>query len=234
MQIYLARNNQQAGPYSLEEVNNMLAQQQVLLTDLAWHEGMLEWKPLGELTNGQLNYNPWNTASQTPAQKQPIFASLNQRLLAKILDLLLWFPMFALPSLFMDSVSKQKLILLQSKQINPEMQQQFLDLISPHAWQAMAVYVLVMLIIQAILLAKTGQSIGKKIVGIKIVDAYNYQAVPLTRIFLLRTVFFIILNFLTLPIITFIDAIFALGAKKQTLHDKIAKTIVIKQSKNNQ
>ncbi|MGS5758424.1 DUF4339 domain-containing protein, partial [Acinetobacter baumannii] len=38
MQIYLARNNQQAGPYTLEQLNQMLASQQVLLTDLAWHE----------------------------------------------------------------------------------------------------------------------------------------------------------------------------------------------------
>lgn len=37
MQIYLARNNQQAGPYTLEQLNQMLASQQVLLTDLAWH-----------------------------------------------------------------------------------------------------------------------------------------------------------------------------------------------------
>jgi len=54
MQIYLARNNQQAGPYTFEQLNQMLASQQVLLTDLAWHEGMTEWKALGELTQGKL------------------------------------------------------------------------------------------------------------------------------------------------------------------------------------
>ena len=58
MQIYLARNNQQAGPYTLEQLNQMLASQQVLLTDLAWHEGMTEWRALGELTQGKLVYQP--------------------------------------------------------------------------------------------------------------------------------------------------------------------------------
>ena len=58
MQIYLARNNQQAGPYTVEQVNQMLASQQILLTDLAWHEGMVEWKALGELTQGKLVYEP--------------------------------------------------------------------------------------------------------------------------------------------------------------------------------
>ncbi|MEK7738441.1 MAG: DUF4339 domain-containing protein, partial [Pseudomonadota bacterium] len=58
MQIYLARNNQQAGPYSIEQLNQMLASQQVLLTDLAWHQGLTEWKALGELTQGKLVYEP--------------------------------------------------------------------------------------------------------------------------------------------------------------------------------
>lgn len=58
MQIYLARNNQQAGPYTLEQLNQMLTSQQVLLTDLAWHQGMTEWKALGELTQGKLVYTP--------------------------------------------------------------------------------------------------------------------------------------------------------------------------------
>lgn len=58
MQIYLARNNVQAGPYSLEQVNDMLKSGEVLLTDLAWHEGMKDWEALGILTAGQLSYHP--------------------------------------------------------------------------------------------------------------------------------------------------------------------------------
>ena len=70
MQIYLARNNQQAGPYSLEQVNQMLASQQVLLTDLAWHEGMTEWITLGELTQGILVYEPVGYSTfNTPIKK---------------------------------------------------------------------------------------------------------------------------------------------------------------------
>lgn len=56
MQIYLARNNVQAGPYSLNELNSMLADGQVVLTDLAWHTGMDSWKTVGDMTNGQLFY----------------------------------------------------------------------------------------------------------------------------------------------------------------------------------
>ncbi|HEY4714293.1 MAG TPA: DUF4339 domain-containing protein, partial [Aquirhabdus sp.] len=53
MQIYLARNNEQAGPYTLEQVNAMLANKQIVLTDLAWHDGMTNWLPLGQLTGGK-------------------------------------------------------------------------------------------------------------------------------------------------------------------------------------
>ncbi len=113
MQIYLARNNQQAGPYTLEQVNQMLASQQILLTDLAWHEGMTEWKALGELTQGKLVYQPIgysvptiNTNTSTNETIRQIrvepkvheLASIPARALAKIIDLLLWLPIAAIPS----------------------------------------------------------------------------------------------------------------------------------------
>lgn len=116
MQIYLARNNQQAGPYTLEQLNQMLASQQVLLTDLAWHEGMTEWKALGELTQGKLVYQPTgysafsantNTSYNETIQhirvetKTHELASISSRALAKIIDLLLWLPIAAIPSFFL-------------------------------------------------------------------------------------------------------------------------------------
>src|SRR5690606_18644578 len=116
MQIYLARNNQQAGPYTLEQLNQMLASQQVLLTDLAWHQGMTEWKALGELTQGKFVYEPAgyvppvstpepNTTYQQPASV-PVepqarksaqteiaeLASIPARIFAKFVDVLLWIP----------------------------------------------------------------------------------------------------------------------------------------------
>ena len=123
MQIYLARNNQQAGPYTLEQVNQMLASQQILLTDLAWHEGMTEWKALGELTQGKLVYQPIgysvptiNTNTSTNETIRQIrvepkvheLASIPARALAKIIDLLLWLPIAAIPSLAQKSTTSLK------------------------------------------------------------------------------------------------------------------------------
>lgn len=239
MQIYLARNNQQAGPYTLEQINQMLANQQVLLTDLAWHQGMAEWKPLGELTQGKLIYQPQgyqeipNTFSPQDTHRIEVrkqnqaLASISKRAFAKIFDLMLWIPFFAIPSFMMDQAAKDRVLDLQRQTFNPQTQQQIFDLISPQAWQTMAIYLIIMLMIQAILLAKTGQSLGKRIMGIQIVDAQTSGKVNLTRIFLLRSVVFIILNFLSMPLITILDYAFALGKKRQTLHDLLAKTKVI-------
>ena len=58
MQIFLARNNVQAGPYSLEQLNIMLASSEVSLDDLIWHEGLDQWQRLGHLTNNQTVYSP--------------------------------------------------------------------------------------------------------------------------------------------------------------------------------
>jgi len=255
MQIYLARNNQQAGPYTLEQVNQMLASQQVLLTDLAWHEGMTEWKALGELTQGKLSYEPagYQSSPAQPVFNNPVIqkthvqnkpkvaekqASIGSRILAKVIDLMLWLPIAAIPSFFLTPTQMSELTRIQTQMQSADsttkaidLQNQFLALIPAEAWQAMLVYMLIMLVIQAVLLARTGQSIGKKLANIQIVDANTSGKVNLTRVFLLRSVLVILLTLTVVPFIAIIDALFALGQKRQTLHDMIAKTKVIKRTK---
>lgn len=58
MQIFLARNNVQAGPYTLDQLNIMLASGEVVLDDLMWHEGQDQWQRVGNLTNNQTYYRP--------------------------------------------------------------------------------------------------------------------------------------------------------------------------------
>lgn len=69
MKIYLARNNVQAGPYTLDELNTMLASGEVLLDDLVWHAPMSQWQRLGDLTDNQLHYQP--AQAQPVGQSQP-------------------------------------------------------------------------------------------------------------------------------------------------------------------
>lgn len=58
MKVYLARDGVQAGPYTLDELNRMLASGEVALTDLMWHSGMSQWQSVGQMTEGAYHYQP--------------------------------------------------------------------------------------------------------------------------------------------------------------------------------
>ena len=247
MQIYLARNNEQAGPYSLEQVNNMLANNQVILTDLVWHEGMKEWKPIGDLTQGQNIYQPNITvpfsAPITPItttvepvnfkkSASPTLAPINKRVLAKVIDfLLLWIPSSMIFGQFVTPEFVQKYQTIAGKAIMPtaQQQEQLLTLIGTLpsvAYYAVAGFVLAYFILQAFLLYKFGQTVGKKITGIMIVDDQTHEKTNITRSFLIRSVVFIILSYF-LFIISLVDFGFMFTKRNRTLHDRLAKTIVV-------
>ncbi len=46
MQIYVARNGEHLGQFSIEEINRKLGDGTLSLTDLGWHEGAAGWAPL--------------------------------------------------------------------------------------------------------------------------------------------------------------------------------------------
>lgn len=70
MQIYLARDKVQAGPYTLDEVNRMLASGEVWLDDLMWHAGMEQWQRIGDLTDNQMHYTPTSISQKINEPKQ--------------------------------------------------------------------------------------------------------------------------------------------------------------------
>ena len=49
MQLYISRDGEQNGPYSLKDVNACLKDSTLQPTDLACQEGMDEWVPLNEI-----------------------------------------------------------------------------------------------------------------------------------------------------------------------------------------
>jgi uncharacterized RDD family membrane protein YckC len=73
--------------------------------------------------------------------------------------------------------------------------------------------------------ARNGQTIAKKIVGIKVVRSDGSKA-SLGRIFWLRNVVNSLIGII--PLYTIIDLLFIFGEQRQCLHDKIADTIVVK------
>ena len=72
---------------------------------------------------------------------------------------------------------------------------------------------------------RNGQSLGKKIAGIKVVRS-DGAPISLGRIFWLRNVVNAIISIV--PLYSIVDVLFIFGESQQCLHDKIADTIVIK------
>jgi uncharacterized RDD family membrane protein YckC len=87
---------------------------------------------------------------------------------------------------------------------------------------------LAVLAIDLFLLARNGQTIGKKLLGIKVVRV-DESPVSLSRVFLLR---YVLNTFLTLipvagPLYSLVDALMIFSESRRTVHDRIADTIVI-------
>lgn len=84
-------------------------------------------------------------------------------------------------------------------------------------------------IIHGYLLSKYGQTVGKKIVGTRIVAKENGQILPLGKVFLLRILPISILS--QIPLIGgffgIADSLFIFRSDKRCLHDLIAGTIVV-------
>jgi len=49
MQIYIARQGRQTGPFTEEQTRDMLSSGSITTTDLAWTDGLSDWKPLHEI-----------------------------------------------------------------------------------------------------------------------------------------------------------------------------------------
>jgi hypothetical protein len=49
MEIYIAKNKTQMGPYDLEQITQMIQSGILVKHDLYWHEGMLDWTPVATL-----------------------------------------------------------------------------------------------------------------------------------------------------------------------------------------
>ena len=79
-------------------------------------------------------------------------------------------------------------------------------------------------------LVTRGQTVGKRLVGVRIVDAGTREVVPLVKSYGLR---FIVVQAITQvpfvgPILALVDPLFIFGERRRCLHDYLAGTIVVR------
>lgn len=280
MQVYLARNNVQAGPYSIEQLNSMLANGDVLQNDLIWHQGMDEWKTIAEVTNGQVTYYPdgfvptvtthleqqERTRTRTtvdelygnrpadsidkPVQEpHPVahvptkstmrknrakksaptyeLASPTTRILATLIDNIIMTAAFA-PIFFTIGMDKFTNV-MRSNTSAVEQARALTELIPSHIANIVVVLMLAMFFVQVMLLIRRGQTIGKLITGLRILDKQSKKLPSITNIVLIRSIITYIAYSLPFGIIIIgLDILTMLTNKdKQSIHDKFAKTVVV-------
>ena len=255
MQIYLARNNEQAGPYTLEQVNAMLSNKQIVLTDLAWHEGMVNWLPLGQLTGGKLIYNPnqqkttpimtpFKTTLSSAADTETLangatLAPVGRRLGAALIDYLLlnlmiglaFFSTMSLESLTKLNATFTNELEILSKSAKPDTTQilkTMMASIPESTMVAVGLVVLILTLLQVWLIASRGQTIGKMLLKIKIVDEMSGQKSTFLRSVMLRSVLVKYIGYnIVGSLLFFVDLAFLFTKQNRTLHDRLAKTLVI-------
>lgn len=281
MQIFLARNQVQAGPYTLEELNKMLTAGQVELSDLMWHVGMEQWRQVGEMTNGQFYYNPNTSTPATPVSKRVSvadlygnkepestqssantnptptnfpannkssvqknlrvspsganltnqIASIGNRVLAVLLDFLLLMACY-IPFL---SGLNYDLTKISATAGDVEKMTQLAQSVPEHLSSLTSVMFLVLFVVQLMLLIKRGQTIGKIVTGIRIVDANTKKLSSITNIILLRSLVTSALYVLPMIGSLFLVADFVvmvINKQRMSIHDKLAKTMVVKADPN--
>ncbi len=73
MQIHVARDGKQLGPFSLEEINRQLAAGTLSLTDNAWYEGAVGWAPLSTVPG--VSASTSSSVPQISAAAAPVVAA---------------------------------------------------------------------------------------------------------------------------------------------------------------
>ncbi|MFO1485411.1 MAG: RDD family protein [Verrucomicrobiaceae bacterium] len=237
MNYHIARNGQQTGVFTEEEIQQGVTTGQFLPDDLCWSEGMADWQPLGSkfattpatpafsaAASAAPAFNPYAApqANIVTTAMAPRFtlASRGGRLGAALLDSLVGLLVVGLPVIC-------GAVMIDSKADSPE---QAFSMASIICFVIAGLGFVGLTIYNIVLLATRGQTIAKKWLGIRIVTHPDGQNPGFVKAFLLRSfVNGIIAQFV--PLYPIIDACFIFREDQRCLHDLIADTTVIEEDK---
>jgi uncharacterized RDD family membrane protein YckC len=212
MQIHVAKSGQQSGPYTLEQVQNMVRSGLLSAADLGWHEGMAEWAPLHTIAG--LGVSPPADAAASPTGAGGPPADRVKRLVATLLDSFIFAgPLGMVFGLGFGSFAgfHWGVGLLSG-----------LGLMSV-AWLALFVS-------QCYLLALRGQTIGKIVMGLRIVRFEDGGNPGFVKAVLLRTfLWWFVATLLPFvgPLVGVIGILLIFCDDQRCLHDHLAGTRVV-------
>lgn len=232
MQYHIARNGQQAGTFSEEEVRAKLERNEFSPSDLCWTDGMADWQPIGvrfaqitasgeststAIGTGVINpYAPPQAVIASPRANGNLeLATLGQRLGASMLDSLIAL-LCAMPAIV------GAVMMNGSASESPP----------PAALGAIGLTGLLfigLLIWNLVLLGTRGQTIAKKWLGIRIVTFPEGTNPGGVKTILLRLLVNGLIGAVPLlgPIYSLVDICFIFREDRRCIHDLIAGTQVV-------
>ncbi|MEI6713490.1 MAG: RDD family protein [Verrucomicrobiota bacterium] len=247
MKIYITRNGDQYGPYSIQDANAHIVSGSVTLDDLAWHEGLAGWIPLktvpgiiqptpatppappalptapppsaGRVVHPTTTSSPKAAASVEGAAgtavKEPVYAGFWIRFAALLVDMLVLVIPLQLISMVLGAV------LIQGAQ-TAESQAE----LSAYVLVDDFAQLIVCWLYFALLEASAWQStIGKKALGLKVIDEkggrMSFGQASGRYFAKLLSTFILMAGYIMV----------AFTARKQGLHDRLARVYVIKEPK---
>ena len=214
MQLIIDKNGERLGPYSETQVKEMVEAGTIELTDLAWHAGISDWAPVGALIAPPETKpdSPPVIPRKTPTRRtNSNLAGRGARLLAVLLDLLA-LAVCVLPGLAVFWIGG-----------NDETAISFGTILCALGFIALAA-------VQLIWLTTRGQTIGKRILGIRIVRHADGSKAGFLHAVVYRGILpGIIANIPYLgPLFCLVDICFIFSEERRCLHDLLASTKVIR------
>lgn len=228
-QYHIARDGQQLGVHSEQDVHGGLESGQFQAGDLCWTEGMNGWEKVGErfaaLSAAAIPANPYAPPAVTELKAASgtthELASPWIRLGAALLDGVVGFVLVGVPYFFM---------MFEIGGFDPEgMENPEFTPAAMFAAGIMGVMLLALLVVNLYLLTVRGQTLGKMWLGIRIVTHPDAQPPGFVKAFLLRAFVNGIIGAVPCvgPIYSLVDVCFIFREDRRCIHDLIAGTQVV-------
>ena len=214
MQIIITKNGERLGPYSETQVKEMVEAGTIALTDLAWHDGISDWTPVAALIappEAKADAPPAIPPATAPRPIDSNLAGRGTRLGAALLDLLA-LGICLLPGFAVFGIGA-----------NDDTTITIGTIVCVLGFIALAT-------VQIVWLTTRGQTIGKRILGIRIVKYADNSRPGFLHAFVYRAMLpGIIANIPLLGLLfSVVDVCFIFSEERRCLHDLFASTKVVK------
>lgn len=218
MQYYVGKNGQQLGPLGGEQIKARVAAGEFNTSDLIWSEGMTAWEPISTIFNNP--YMPSAVLGASPylaALQGQRLAGRGERLAAVILNQL-----FALLTMVPGGI----LVWLG---FNASVNTDNLNGMQIAGIGLSGLLMIGLLIYQLTLYLKTGQTLGKKFMGVKVVTFTDGSLPAFGSIIGLREILPYIIALVPLlgAIFSIVDICFIFREDQRCIHDLMANTKVV-------